>query len=42
MRTRLGAVWPTRALAGGWQGWVSWDCEPGFRARHAPRPSDVA
>lgn len=28
MRTELGAPWLMRALAGGWQGWVSWDFEP--------------
>lgn len=35
MRTGLGAAWPTRALAGGWQGWVSWDWEPGFGERRS-------
>ena len=39
MWTRLGAAWPMRALAGGWQGWVSWDFQPGFQTRCAPRPS---
>lgn len=28
MRTELGSPWLMRALAGGWQGWVSWDFEP--------------
>lgn len=42
MQTQLRAAWPMRALAGGWQGWVSWDFQPSFQARCAPRPSVVA